>query len=143
MENRVNGAICLDIPSSPRYVSLARLITGSLARGLNFSEEGVDDLKIVISEMCTNAIIHCGPGREQDNRVNVRYIPGDDSITIEVQDRGQGFDPGTCVGDFENGLEAGKGFGIPLIKSLVDEFELKSDKDEGTIIRITKYEKAD
>lgn len=141
MDNRVNGAISLDIPSSPRYVSLARLVTGSLARGLNFSEEGVDDLKIVISEMCTNAIIHCGSNREEGNRVSVKYIPGEDSITIEVRDRGQGFDPGSCVGDFENGLEAGKGFGIPLIKSLVDEFELESDKDEGTTIRVTKFER--
>jgi serine/threonine-protein kinase RsbW len=135
----MNGAIELDIPSSPRYVSLARLITSSLARGLNFSEEGVDDLKIVISEMCTNAIIHCGQGRDEAGRVNVKYIPGQDSITIEVRDHGQGFDPG-CVGDFEDGLEAGKGFGIPLIKSLVDEFELESNLDQGTTIRVTKYE---
>ena len=141
MEGVVNGAIKLDIPSSPRYVSLARLITSSLARGLNFSEEGVDDLKIVISEMCTNAIIHCDLEREEAGRVNVKYIPGKDSITIEVQDHGQGFDPG-CVGDFEDGREAGKGFGIPLIKSLVDEFELESNVDQGTTIRVTKYEQS-
>jgi serine/threonine-protein kinase RsbW len=139
LDTVVTGSIRLDIPSSPRYVSLARLITGSLARGLNFSEEGVDDLKIVISEMCTNAIIHCSFDSEEVSRVNVRYFPGKDSITIEVQDQGQGFDP-DCVGNFEDGLEAGKGFGIPLIKSLVDVFELETDKDRGTTIRVTKYE---
>ncbi len=57
-----------------------------------------------------------------------------------MQDHGQGFDPG-CVGDFEDpAAEAGKGFGIPLIKSLVDEFELESNVDQGTTIRVTKYE---
>ena len=104
----VNGAIELDMPSSPRYVSLARLITSSLARGLNFSEEGVDDLKIVISEMCTNAIIHCDLERGEAGRANVKYIPGKDCITIEVQDHGQGSDPG-YVGDFEDGLGGGQG----------------------------------
>jgi serine/threonine-protein kinase RsbW len=128
------------MPSSPRYVSLARLVAGSMARGLDFSEEGLDDLKIVISEMCTNAIIHCGPDNLETNRVSVEYIPGEGSLTIEVRDRGQGFDP-ECVGDFQAGLEAGKGFGLPLIKSLVDEFELQTDRDHGTTIRVTKYDR--
>ncbi len=128
------------MPSSPRYVSLARLVAGSVARGLDFSEEGVDDLKIVISEICTNAIIHCGSDDPQANRVSVEYIPGEGSLTIEVRDRGRGFDPG-CVGDFQAGLEAGKGFGLPLVKSLVDEFELRTDQDCGTTVRVTKYDR--
>lgn len=140
MDAVVTGSIRLDIPSSPRYVSLARLIIGSVARGLDFSDEGVDDLKIVISEMCTNAIIHCVPENAEANRVTVECIPGEGSLTVLVQDRGQGFDLEN-VGDFEAGLKAGKGFGIPLIRSLVDEFELETGKDRGTIIRVTKYEK--
>ncbi len=137
----MTGSIRLDMPSSPRYVSLARLIAGSLARGLNFSEEGVDDLKIVISEMCTNAIIHCGPTTDEADRVSVEYIPGQDSITIEVTGPRAGLRPRSAWVISRHGLEAGKGFGLPLIKSLVDEFELQTDKDRGTTIRVTKYER--
>jgi len=133
------GAIQLDMPSSPRYVSLARLVVSAVARGLDFSEESIDDLKVVVSEMCTNAIIHCEPRRE-DQRIQLICRPRPGALTVEVKDSGQGFDP-SCVGTFEDGLAAGKGFGIPLIRSLVDEFELETDEGKGTVVRITKYDR--
>ncbi len=133
------GAIELEIPASPQYVSLARLITTTIARSLNFADDKIDDLRIVISEMCTNAIIHCDHREGTENRIKVRYIPGEHNLSIEVKDEGPGFDPG-CVGDFEDGIAAGKGFGIPLIKSLVDEFELNTGPDCGTTVRIRKYD---
>jgi len=127
------------MPSSPRYVSLARLVVSAVARGLDFSEESIDDLKVVVSEMCTNAIIHCEPRRE-DQRIQLICRPRPGALTVEVKDSGQGFDP-SCVGTFEDGLAAGKGFGIPLIRSLVDEFELETDEGKGTVVRITKYDR--
>ncbi len=136
----VGGAIRLEIPSSPRYVSLARLVVSTIARGLDFSEESIDDLKVVVSEMCTNAIIHCQP-REGDEPILLSCMPRPGALTVEVRDRGEGFDP-SCVGSFEDGLAAGKGFGIPLIKSLVDEFELETDRGKGTTVRITKYDRS-
>ena len=52
----------LEMPAKPKYVGLARLLAGSVARRMSFSEENIDDLKLAISEMCTNAIIHTGNG---------------------------------------------------------------------------------
>jgi serine/threonine-protein kinase RsbW len=134
----VSGAIRLEMPSSPRYVSLARLVVSTIARGLEFSEESIDDLKVVVSEMCTNAIIHC-ENRKGEERIQMSCMPRPGALTVEVRDSGQGFDP-SCVGSFEDGLAAGKGFGIPLIKCLVDEFELQTDREKGTLVRITKYD---
>ncbi len=133
------GAIELEIPASPQYVSLARLITTAIARSLDFGDDKIDDLKIVISEMCTNAIIHCDNREGVLNRIKVRYFPGERDLSIEVEDEGPGFDP-ECVGNFEDGIAAGKGFGIPLIKSLVDEFELNTGPNCGTTVRIKKYD---
>ncbi len=127
----------LEMPAKPRYVGVARLITSSLARMQNFREEAIDDLKIAISELCTNAIIHTS-NKGELSPVVVRYITGDNYIQVEVQDNGPGFDA-ACVGRVrENGLVE-KGFGIPLIKSLVDEFFCDSDPATGTCIRITKF----
>ncbi len=127
----------LEIPAKPRYVGVVRLIASSLARMQDFREEAIDDLKIAISELCTNAIIHTS-NKGGLSPVVVRYITGDDFIQVEVQDNGPGFDA-ACVGRLrENGLVE-KGYGIPLIKSLVDEFFCDSDPATGTRIRITKY----
>lgn len=128
----------LEMPAKAKYVGLARLLAGSIARRLSFSEESIDDLKIAISEMCTNAIIHSGNGERSKPPIVVRYLAGDGYLTVEVKDEGPGFDPGSLMDRTDSDLP-GKGFGIPLIKSLVDVFECSSDPESGTVVSITKY----
>ncbi|MDY6795682.1 MAG: ATP-binding protein [Actinomycetota bacterium] len=128
----------LEMPAKARYVGLARLLAGSIARRLRFTEESIDDLKIAISEMCTNAIVHTGNGDIGKPPILVRYLTGNDFLTIEVKDQGPGFDPRSVLGRERIDL-LGKGFGIPLIQSLVDVFECDSQPDTGTVVSITKY----
>ena len=131
-------AFDLEMPAKAKYVGLARLLAGSIARRMRFSEESIDDLKIAISEMCTNAIVHTGNGTESRPPIHIRYLAGDGSLTIEVRDQGPGFDPGLVLGRERTDLLS-KGFGIPLIKSLVDVFECDSHPKGGTVVSITKY----
>ncbi len=128
----------LEMPAQAKYVGLARLLAGSIARRMRFSEESIDDLKIAISEMCTNAIVHTGNGEATRPPILVRYLAGDGFLTVEVRDRGPGFDPG-CVLDRQREDLLGKGFGIPLIRSLVDVFECDSSPGSGTVVTITKF----
>ena len=127
----------LEMPAKPKYVGLARLLAGSVARRMSFSEENIDDLKLAISEMCTNAIIHTGNGEIYRPHIIVHYIAGDDFLTVWVKDQGPGFDPSCLIEERKELLT--KGFGIPLIKSLVDIFECDSRPESGTLVSITKY----
>ncbi len=128
----------LEIPANAKYISLARLLAGSIARHMNFSEDSVDDLKIAVSEMCTNAVIHTGNGTARKAPITIRYIVGEASLTIEVRDQGPGFDP-LCVLESQPSELLEKGFGIPLIRSLVDVFECDSSPGGGTRVSITKF----
>ena len=128
----------LEIPAKAEYVCVARLLAGSIARQMGFKEESIEDLKIAVSEMCTNAIIHTGGGNGEKPPISVRYLAGGDSLTVEVRDQGPGFDTGKVLGQEGTGLK-GKGFGIPLIKSLVDEFRCESSPQSGTMVCITKF----
>ncbi len=128
----------LEMPARAKYVGLARLLAGSIARRMRFSEESIDDLKIAISEMCTNAIVHTGNGKEGKSPITVRYLAGDGYLTVEVSDQGPGFDPGLVLGRERTDLLS-RGFGIPLIKSLVDVFECDSHSQGSTTVSITKY----
>ncbi len=112
-------------------------MAASIARRMNFAEESIDDLKIAISEMCTNAIVHTGNGLAEKPPITVRYVEGDGFLNVEVRDQGPGFDPAILDKKREGILS--KGFGIALIKSLVDEFECDSRVDGGTVASITKY----
>jgi serine/threonine-protein kinase RsbW len=128
----------LEIPAKPKYVGLARLLAGSIARRMSFSEENIDDLKLAISEMCTNAIVHSGNGDEDKPPIIVHYFASGDFLRVWVKDQGPGFDPSTLMeGDRKELLT--KGFGIPLIKSLVDVFECDSRPESGTVVSITKF----
>jgi serine/threonine-protein kinase RsbW len=128
----------LEMPAKAKYVGLARLLAGSIARRMHFTEESIDDLKIAISEMCTNAIVHTANGKEGTAQIMVRYLAGDGFLTIEVRDEGPGFDPEQVLGRERDDL-LGKGFGIPLIRSLVDVFECESHPQGGTFVSITKF----
>jgi len=117
----------LEIPARAEYVGLARLVMSSLATARRtLAEERIDDLKLAVSEACTNAIeAHAHAEVDQEERVTLRWSEGDDRLQVQIEDRGRGFDPGGLpahppVTDPER-LNFERGLGIPLIRTLVDE----------------------
>jgi serine/threonine-protein kinase RsbW len=138
----VDASIELEIPARPEYVALARLVVSSLASSRrDLTDDRVDDLKVAVSEACTNAI-EAHHSADSDDSVVVRCIELDDRIEIEIEDRGAGFDPETLpehppVTDPER-LNFERGLGIPLIKTLVDEVHIASS-EEGTKVVMSMH----
>ena len=129
----------LEITARAEFVALARLVVSALAASdSNLADERIDDLKLAVSEACTNAIeAHDAAGSSE--RVLVRCRAGSDALEVSVEDRGHGFDPAGLpdhppVTDPDR-LKFERGLGIPLIKALVDEVEF-SPTDEGTSVRL-------
>ena len=135
-------AVELEIPARPEYIALVRLVVSSLASGRRvLADERVDDLKLAVSEACTNAIEAHG-AIEVDERVRVRCLEGEDRFEVSIDDRGEGFDPSDLpehppVTDPER-LNFERGLGIPLIRTLVDEVAFNSN-DGGTSVTMTLY----
>jgi serine/threonine-protein kinase RsbW len=132
----------LEIPARPEYIALVRLVVSSLASGRRvLADERIDDLKLAVSEACTNAIEAHG-AVDVDERVRVRCQDGDDRFEVSIDDRGEGFDPASLpehppVTDPER-LNFERGLGIPLIRTLVDEVRFDSG-DGGTSVTMTLY----
>jgi serine/threonine-protein kinase RsbW len=135
-------AVELEIPARPEFVALARLVVSSVAVARReLADDRIDDLKLAVSEACTNAIEAHG-AIDVDERVTVRCEESDDRLDVLVEDRGAGFDPSTLpehppVTDPER-LNFERGLGIPLIRSLVDEVAFETS-GEGTAVRLTIY----
>ncbi len=137
----------LEIPARPEYLSLARILVAATASGAPlFPDERLDDLRLAVSEACTNAIEaqirarrEAPPGRKVDDHILIRCLVADERMEIEVYDQGTGFDPDALVAhppvtdptrlDYERGL------GIPLIRILTDEVEFHPSP-EGTKVRM-------
>ncbi len=129
----------LEIPARADFISLARLVISSAAAiEPTFSDARIDDLRLAVSEACTNAIeSHASAGHAE--RIVLRCDLAEDRIEVEVTDHGGGFDPedADSAPDAEHPerLLYESGLGIPLMKVLVDEteFELTSS---GTKVRL-------
>jgi serine/threonine-protein kinase RsbW len=114
----------LEIPASPELIAIVRLIVASLASARRaLAEDRVDDLKLAVSEACTNAIeAHGAVNSTLPVRIEVWEAP--DRMEIRIEDRGPGFDPDALpshppVTDPQR-LNFERGLGIPLMRSLVD-----------------------
>jgi serine/threonine-protein kinase RsbW len=140
--DETDGAIELEIPARPEYVGLARLVVSSLASSRRaLADDRIDDLKLAVSEACTNAI-EAHADLDVDERVIVRWRETDDQLEVQVEDRGRGFDPESLpehppVTDPER-LNFERGLGIPLIRTLVDEVQF-DPSEAGTAVRMVMF----
>ena len=50
--------IKMEITANPAYVSIIRLTTSGIANKVGFCMDDIEDLKVAVSEACTNAIKH-------------------------------------------------------------------------------------
>lgn len=119
----------LELPARPEVVSVARMVIGSLALDdPAFGEERAADLRLAVSEACTNAIqAHLAADDRQPVRVRCHVRPG--IIEVVVEDCGGGFDPESMSWPTDltdpDRLEYEGGLGIPLIRLLADEVEFR------------------
>ncbi|MDR2609912.1 MAG: ATP-binding protein [Clostridiales Family XIII bacterium] len=132
----MNDHIKLVIPCKPEYVSTVRLMVSSVASRAGFNIEAIEDMKVAVSEACTNIINHsklCG-----EDEYRVMCTRGTDRMEILVEDDGVGFD---AVGrpEVEQGKISESGLGIFIIKALMDEAEVLSEEGCGTRFLMAKY----
>lgn len=130
----------LDIPARGEYVVLCRLALAGLLRDRGFSEDAVADLKLAVTEACTNSIRHAYPDEQGEvGQVHVSYEVRDDRVVLVVQDRGQGLDDDAQPSRAEDDpLPTEGGMGISLIRAIVDEFRIEQPIEGGTRLVLTK-----
>ncbi|KNZ41341.1 ATP-binding protein [Acetobacterium bakii] len=127
--------IKLTLPADQKYVILARLTIASLANNMGFSIGDVEDLKVALTEACTNAISH---NTDPEATYELSFFVGIKELTITVTDKGLGFEPDTVKLPGESDDPAGSGFGLFIIKTLMDTVEITSKKGLGTTITMVK-----
>src|SRR3954469_736445 len=95
MDSYANGAqsIRLTIPAKPEFITLGRLALTGIARLRTepMSQEVLGDLKLALTEACTNSVRHAYAGGE--GLVEIVYELHSDRLVVEVRDQGEGFEP--------------------------------------------------
>ena len=128
----------LTIPAKAEYITLVRLALSGISQSRELSDEALGDLKLAVTEACSNSIRHAyTDGRE--GSVEVVYELHPDRLVVEVCDDGPGFSVPEPAVIGEDGLNEG-GLGIAIIRELADELELGSgDGGQGSRLRFVKF----
>ena len=129
-------SIHLTIPAKAEYITLGRLALTALARVRPLSDETLNDLKLALTEACTNSVRHAYEGR--DGVVEIVYRLEDDRLVVEVADAGTGFEARSVV-DSENGDLNEGGLGIAIIQALADEVDIGERESGGSRLRFVKF----
>ena len=136
----MGDVVVLEIPARLDLLELVRMVVTTAASiEPTFDDDRIEDLRLVVSEACANAI-EAHTSQERDERIVLRCDLADDRIEIEVRDRAGGFDPDPELPTVTDAARLGyeRGFGIPLMRKLSDEAEFTSS-ETGTSVRLVLY----
>ena len=119
--------------------AFARNSIASFILPLNPTLSELSDVKTAVSEAVTNAIVHGYPDSVGEIEINAE-IDGQE-VHIEISDDGVGID------DLQKALEPfystkfeseRSGMGFTIMQTFMDEVAVKSSKNSGTKVRLSK-----
>ena len=119
--------LSLTLPARAENVAVVRHAIGGLGEALEIDDQTLSDVKLAVTEACTNAVVHAYPDGE--GPLEVAAYVGDERLMLVVRDEGRGIVPRTD--------SPGLGLGLPLIATLADALELGSDDVDRTEVRMT------
>lgn len=133
----------LRLPSKLGYERVAMDTASSLARRMGFHQDRVEALKTAISEAVTNAIEH-GNQHDAAMKVVVLLTARNDELIISVADQGRKTLEEACTQQTpqisDAMLRADKGgWGIWLIRELMDEVEFTTEPSGGNQVRMVVH----
>lgn len=136
----VERVIELRLPSRLGYEKVAMDTAASLARRMGFGGDRVEALRTALAEAVTNAIEH-GNEHDQATKVSVMLTLRPDELVIDVEDQGRKTLDSTLttttprIEDAISRADKG-GWGIWLIRELMDEVEFTTGPSGGNQIRM-------
>ena len=123
-ESEILGPFEYRFTPSRTFVRLARQVLGAwLERQPGVDVDGIDDLLVATSELCTNAVIHSSGAPAS---VALRAWIDCDEVVLQVEDDGDGFD--LDEGDRTSVLPAigaEHGRGLFIVAALTDAVEVR------------------
>src|SRR3954453_9208626 len=107
--HRQETDVKLTLPARPENVAVIRHVLGALAEALRLPDGLVEDLRLAVTEACTDAVRHAyepdAPGLAE-----VSLRPEDDVVNAVVADHGRGIGTSSDT--------SGPGLGLPLIAAI-------------------------
>ena len=131
----------LEFTSAFEMLDFVQVVSDHVGQTLGLDDDTQHYVGVAIRECVINAIMH-GNHNDSSKHVFVEFSTANaphSVLTIRVRDQGEGFDPDTLADPLapENLLKA-SGRGIFLIRSFMDDVQLRSAPEGGMEVRMIK-----
>jgi anti-sigma regulatory factor (Ser/Thr protein kinase) len=108
-----------------------------VVKGLGLSEQRLERLKTAVAEATMNAMEH-GNRYRPEMPVVIEVLSSGADLSVRINDQGGSLvpDPDTEVPDLEaklEGMQTPRGWGLFLIRNMVDEMHITSDEARHTV----------
>ncbi|MGG1679214.1 anti-sigma B factor RsbW [Neobacillus sp. NRS-1170] len=133
----------MKIPAKPEYVGIIRLTTSGIASRMGYGYEEIEDVKIAISEACTNAVQHAYK-QDEGGEIVIGFGIYENKLEIVIADNGKSFnfeqtksqlgpyDASSSIDQLSEG-----GLGLYLMETLMDE--VRVSVHSGVTVFMAKY----
>src|SRR3954454_7751633 len=118
----------LTLPAQPENVSVIRHVLGAFAEALRLPDGLVEDLRLAVTEACTNVVRHAyPPGSPGPVEISIR--PEAEVVSVVVADHGRGIGTSNDT--------TGPGLALPLIAAIADAVDLQPMPGGGSRVAMT------
>ena len=111
-----------------------------VAKHMQLGDEKSGEISMALIEACINAFEHS----QTNSEIYIHFLISENKLTIKVTDKGTGFDTGSVdIPNIESKLNSGerkRGWGVMLIKELMDSVSFESDHTGTTVTMVKNRE---
>jgi anti-sigma regulatory factor (Ser/Thr protein kinase) len=111
-----NSDVRLTLPARSENIAVIRHVLGAFGEALRLPPDLIEDVRLAVTEACTNVVRHAYDG-DEPGPIDVVVHPEGERLEVVVTDRGRGMGPSPDVD--------GPGLGLPLIAALSDSVEIQ------------------
>lgn len=117
-------------------VVAVRQLGRNAAKELGFGVVDQARITTAISELARNIFLYAGEGKVTIDKI---FIDGKKGLKITAEDEGPGIADIRKVMEDGYSTSGGLGAGLPGVKRLMDEFDIRSHEGEGTVVTAIKW----
>lgn len=134
----IRNQVKMSLQSLSENVGIARVTAAAFAAQLDLTLNEIEEIKVAVSEAISNSVIHAY-GNEDNGIIEFVMNLYDEKIEYIIRDYGTG------IADIHLARQPSyssdperMGLGFVFMESFMDELDVSSEPDQGTIVKMAK-----